>query len=344
MQTSYGPWATKIDVGNNPRLSAFWRHRLNRLSSVSRSSAGLSQAAKMILGLTALTMGGIPTFAGRAISGEAGERIVAAALDPVARGGAHAARGVAKASASRIEIDIRFVGGDAQDLKRAGAKWTFVPSGCGTARGGSGGKNSAPAPTPAPGVPSPWPLDPPMNPLDVSPHSRTQVVIEKNRPLMFEILDERATAKAVQQWQAKGRVNILSAPRITVRDGQVAYLSDTTQTPFVEGLTDNQPQIRVVSEGTVVTVRPLELHDGRIKLEFAIRFSKIRDVEVIEDSPSVDEKHNVVVVPEVKTIRAEGKVVLAAGQWLLVGGLQCRTVEGKSAAIEVMMQPRKLGS
>ena len=183
-----------------------------------------------------------------------------------------------------------------------------------------------------------------MNPLDVSPHSRTQVVIEKNRPLMFEILDERATAKAVQQWLAKGQVSILSAPRITVLDGQVAYLSDTTPTPFVEGLTDNQPQIRVVSEGTVVTVRPRERRDGRIKLEFAIRFSKIRDVEEIETQPTADEKHNVVVVPEVQTIRAEGEVVLAAGQWLLVGGLQCRTVEGKSAAIEVMMQPRKLGS
>jgi hypothetical protein len=31
MTNLYGPWATAIDAGRNPRLSAFWRQRLTML-------------------------------------------------------------------------------------------------------------------------------------------------------------------------------------------------------------------------------------------------------------------------------------------------------------------------
>jgi hypothetical protein len=43
MSTPFGPWATMIDTGANPQLSAFWRRRLTMLVPVSRASSVLSR-------------------------------------------------------------------------------------------------------------------------------------------------------------------------------------------------------------------------------------------------------------------------------------------------------------
>ncbi len=56
MQTSYGPWATKIDVGNNPRLSAFWRRRLTRLPGLSRDNPVLTRSAALALFVIAIAI------------------------------------------------------------------------------------------------------------------------------------------------------------------------------------------------------------------------------------------------------------------------------------------------
>jgi hypothetical protein len=43
MANKYGPWATLIDVGGNPQLSAFWKRRLKMLVPASRTSPVLSR-------------------------------------------------------------------------------------------------------------------------------------------------------------------------------------------------------------------------------------------------------------------------------------------------------------
>jgi hypothetical protein len=42
MANRFGPWASSIDVGGNPQLSAFWRQRLTRLAGVIRTNPALS--------------------------------------------------------------------------------------------------------------------------------------------------------------------------------------------------------------------------------------------------------------------------------------------------------------
>jgi hypothetical protein len=51
MKNPYGPWATSIDAGGNPQLSAFWRRRMTRLVTASRTSPVLSR--RSLLGLVA---------------------------------------------------------------------------------------------------------------------------------------------------------------------------------------------------------------------------------------------------------------------------------------------------
>ena len=114
---------------------------------------------------------------------------------------------------------------------------------------------------------------------------------------------------------------MLQAPRVAVFNGQTARVTDTSQTPFVVGVKEVEktrvPQIRVVSEGTTLQLRPVADRSGNIHLDFAARFSKIRKVETVSfrDAPSVEVT---IQVPEVAMLRLEGGVVMKSGQWVLL--------------------------
>ena len=62
MANQYGPWATLIDVGGSPQLSAFWRRRLTMLVPTSQTSPVLSR--RNLMGLTGLAVLAftLPTF------------------------------------------------------------------------------------------------------------------------------------------------------------------------------------------------------------------------------------------------------------------------------------------
>jgi hypothetical protein len=62
MSNPYGPWATLIDAGSNPQLSAFWRRRLTMLVPVSQTSPVLSRWNWMCLIVIGILMFGLPTF------------------------------------------------------------------------------------------------------------------------------------------------------------------------------------------------------------------------------------------------------------------------------------------
>jgi hypothetical protein len=62
MKTPYGPWATSIDAGGNPQLSAFWRRRMTRLVATSRTSPVLSRRCFACLLAVGAMMLAVPTF------------------------------------------------------------------------------------------------------------------------------------------------------------------------------------------------------------------------------------------------------------------------------------------
>jgi hypothetical protein len=70
MSNPYGPWATLIDAGSNPQLSAFWRRRLTMLVSVSQTSPVLSRRNLFWLVLAAVMIGMMPTVRSTAIATE----------------------------------------------------------------------------------------------------------------------------------------------------------------------------------------------------------------------------------------------------------------------------------
>jgi hypothetical protein len=64
MRHDYGPWATLINPGRNPQLSASWRRRLGMLIPVSHACRELSRGQVLLLAAAALAMCLAPTLRG----------------------------------------------------------------------------------------------------------------------------------------------------------------------------------------------------------------------------------------------------------------------------------------
>ncbi|MGA2797850.1 MAG: hypothetical protein ABSE63_09745, partial [Thermoguttaceae bacterium] len=61
MANKYGPWATLIDVGWNPQLSAFWKRRLKMLEPASKTSPVLSRRNLSLLAAAGILACLLPT-------------------------------------------------------------------------------------------------------------------------------------------------------------------------------------------------------------------------------------------------------------------------------------------
>ena len=84
------------------------------------------------------------------------------------------------------------------------------------------------------------------------------------------------------------RSNVLQAPKVTLFNGQQAFVSDTSQEPFVTSVVPvvgdfaaaQQPVITVLSEGTSLTVQAVVSPDNRfVRLTVVPFFSQIGNVQ-----------------------------------------------------------------
>src|SRR5206468_137669 len=81
--------------------------------------------------------------------------------------------------------------------------------------------------------------------------------------------------------------NVLQAPKVTMFNGQQAFVSDTAQTPFVISVVPvvgdfaaaQQPIIAVLNEGTALSVQAVVSNDRRfVRLTLVPFFSNIGEV------------------------------------------------------------------
>lgn len=106
--------------------------------------------------------------------------------------------------------------------------------------------------------------------------------------LGFAILSDVEAYLFLDAAQSTERSNVLQAPKVTLFNGQQAFVSDTSQTPFVVSVTPVvgdfaaalQPVIVVLSEGTFMTVQAVVSPDRRyVRLTVVPYFSQIGDVQ-----------------------------------------------------------------
>jgi len=104
----------------------------------------------------------------------------------------------------------------------------------------------------------------------------------------FAILSDIEAFFLVQAAQGDSRSNILQAPKVTLFNGQQAFVSDTSQSPFVISVIPvvgdfaaaQQPVIVVLSEGTSMSVQAVVSPDRRyVRLTVVPFFSQIGDVK-----------------------------------------------------------------
>ena len=104
----------------------------------------------------------------------------------------------------------------------------------------------------------------------------------------FAILSDIEAYFLIQAAQGNTRSNVMQAPKVTLFNGQNAFVSDTTQRPFVTSVIPvvgdfaaaQQPVITVLSEGTAVNVQAVVSSDRRfVRLTLVPFFSQIGKVE-----------------------------------------------------------------
>ncbi|MEI7781346.1 MAG: hypothetical protein WCJ18_05405, partial [Planctomycetota bacterium] len=122
----------------------------------------------------------------------------------------------------------------------------------------------------------------------------------------FAILSDIEAYFLIQAAQGNTRSNVMQAPKVTLFNGQNAFVSDTRQRPFVTSVVPvvgdfaaaQQPVITVLSEGTAVNVQAVVSADRRfVRLTLVPFFSTIGKVEEFQfegsrstKSKSSDEK------------------------------------------------------
>jgi general secretion pathway protein D len=123
--------------------------------------------------------------------------------------------------------------------------------------------------------------------------------------LGFAIMSDIEAYFFVTALQADKRSNVLQAPKVTLFNGQQAFVSDTSQTPFVVSVIPvvgdfaaaEQPVIVVLSEGTFMTVQAVVSNDRRfVRMTLVPFFSKIGNVQTFtftgSDSSTTDTTKN----------------------------------------------------
>jgi general secretion pathway protein D len=141
----------------------------------------------------------------------------------------------------------------------------------------------------------------------------------------FAILSDIEAYFLIQAAQGNTRSNILQAPKVTLFNGQNAFVSDTRQRPFVTAVIPvvgdfsaaQQPVITVLNEGTAVNVEAVVSNDRRfVRLTLVPFFSQIGRVEEFQfegsrstKSKSSDEKSGT----DVRIPGADGLVGLTNG-------------------------------
>jgi len=107
----------------------------------------------------------------------------------------------------------------------------------------------------------------------------------------FAILSDIEAFFFINAAQGDRRSNVLQAPKVTLFNGQQAYVNDTSQSPFVVSVIPvvgdfaaaQQPVIVVLSEGTFMTVQAVVSNDRRfVRLTVVPFFSKIGEVKTFQ--------------------------------------------------------------
>ncbi|PQO35563.1 general secretion pathway protein GspD [Blastopirellula marina] len=186
----------------------------------------------------------------------------------------------------------------------------------------------------------------------------------------FAMLSDIEAFFVMQAAQSDLRSNVMQAPKVTLFNGQTAFVTDSTQRPFVTSVTPvvgdfaaaQQPVIVVLNEGTSLTVQAVVSADRRfVRLTLIPMFSQIGDVEeftfegtsssrtdstvqdpdaadggTTTDNSQNDSTGTTVQQPEFSIITVTTTVSVPDGGTVLLGGIKRLSEERREAGVPIV--------
>ena len=155
------------------------------------------------------------------------------------------------------------------------------------------------------------------------PVVRAKAAVDDFLPIAVATLNGQQEFALVQASQRNRRANVISAPKVTLFNGQLASIFDRTQTPFVIGIQGDiagvqQPKIAVIDQGTKLTLRAIRSSDAKkVQLEARVEMSHIDDVR--EASMMLRGEPTTIQIPRVKRYRIDVSSEVEDDQSLLIG-------------------------
>ena len=172
------------------------------------------------------------------------------------------------------------------------------------------------------------------------PHVRVESVVKQTKPVRFAFLEASSAFKLLVTIQEMPKASVLSAPTVTLFNGQTATICACTQRPFVVNLIPNDeggitPEIRVVEDGVTMRVRPIIRNDESVWLDSELSLSDIVSVDTFDWPSDKLGKDAKVQVPKVSVTQLDTAVKIPLGQSLVIGGLASPQEYGKSMMIVI---------
>ena len=158
---------------------------------------------------------------------------------------------------------------------------------------------------------------------------RANRVTERLDPVRYKVLDDRTAMKVLQFIQGDRRISRLPTPKITTCNGQSITISDCRDRPYVVAIENGRRKFRMVRQGMGMSLRPLRLDDGRIRLECEVTFSDISwvdtttfDAQGKKADNATPESGTTIRIPEVNKLVVSGSIEMRPDQSLLIDGLR----------------------
>ena len=228
---------------------------------------------------------------------------------------------------SQISIEARFLSINQEVVSKANIPWRYLAP-------GSDNSDNVPLPHQS------------------SSQSTFQAAaqMEESVPVVYSLLNPRQTKSLVHAVLGNRRAKILQAPKITLFNGQQAFVSDVSQRPFVVGVRElaagvYEPQTAVIDEGTKITLRPvLSADHSRVHLSGRLEFTRVGETRTasIESLATTNEEPVSVQVPNVKRLRIDIATELEDGHSLLLGSPHEVAVIQNSQHLYILLTPRLL--
>jgi beta-lactamase regulating signal transducer with metallopeptidase domain len=183
---------------------------------------------------------------------------------------------------------------------------------------------------------------PPLPDVCPEPRARAQTIVEKRLPVMIEVMDDPRASRVVEQLKNDARIEMLASPKLIMLNGQTGLIACCSQRPFVVGIKDGEPQIRIVDEGFKMRLRPIRRAGKPVWLDYHLALSNIRDVETTIIPAREGLAATTLQVPVVAKTQLEASSEVASGRTLVIGGLKTTDEKGKEQSMLVMLRPTAL--